>query len=245
MNDHPLSQGPPGLPVIQGHDAGQAVAQGSLVSLHCSALAGNPPGSVTWYKGHRVMESTSELVGDTVTAYITFAADEVPEIQLTCEASSHAVKGSLKKTITIKTIAPLTTSTTTTSTTTISTSTTSTTSTTSSSPRSSPRRLTLYDRPVADMPAEDDELYDYSHFSYLNERFEENYKETLAYAEQYYDEEYDTVEQWGLETQVTDYNNAQNSDKIRDIKNILDSGSNSMKSFFQWVIIMVYTTTLV
>ena len=191
------------------------------------------------------MESTSELVGDTVTAYITFAADEVPEIQLTCEASSHAVKGSLKKTITIKTIAPLTTSTTTTSTTTISTSTTSTTSTTSSSPRSSPRRLTLYDRPVADMPAEDDELYDYSHFSYLNERFEENYKETLAYAEQYYDEEYDTVEQWGLETQVTDYNNAQNSDKIRDIKNILDSGSNSMKSFFQWVIIMVYTTTLV
>merc|ERR1712025_643574 len=103
--------------------------------------------------GQQVLESTSELMGDTVTAYVTFVADEGPQIELTCESSSQAIKGSLKETVRIKTIQPL--STTTISTTTIFTTTPATTSSfkssTSTSPRSSPRKLFMYDRPVADM----------------------------------------------------------------------------------------------
>jgi len=235
----------PGLPVIRGHDAGLAVAQGSQVSLYCSALAGNPPGTITWYKGHKLLESTSELMGDIVTAYVTFVADEGPQIELTCEASSQAIKGSLKETVTIKTIPPL--STTTSSTTTISTTTPATTSSykpsTSPSTRSSQRMLSMYDRPVADMPVEEDELYDYSHFSYLNERFEENYKETLAYAEQYYDEDYQYVEHWGVETTETDTDNTENSDKIRDIKNILNNASNNIKSNNICLVMIVFLFT--
>merc|ERR1719186_1771803 len=48
------------------------------------------------------------------------------------------------------------------------------------------RRQELYDRPVADMPAAEENDYDYSHFNYLNDQFEENYEETLQYAKEYY-----------------------------------------------------------
>ena len=141
------------------------------------------------------MESTSQLLGHTVTAHVTFLADDGPLIKLTCEAFSEAVKGSLKRTIHVKTITPTTTTTTTTTTLP------ATPSLTRASPPTSPRQALvaarrsqkLYDRPVADMSVEQD-MYDYSHFSYLNDRFEETYKETLAYAEQYYEEEYEYVE---------------------------------------------------
>ena len=37
--------------------------------------------------------------------------------------------------------------------------------------RSEKKLMGLYNRPVADMPAED-EAYDYSHFDYLNDKFD-------------------------------------------------------------------------
>ena len=148
------------------------------------------------------MDNISEFIGDTITAYVTFVADEA-SIELTCEAYSDALKGSLKKTIKIKTILP-TTSTLATTTKidvfkktkkTVATSpiSTQTIISTTEKTRSEKKLMGLYNRPVADMPAED-EAYDYSHFDYLNDKFEENYKETVAFAEEYYDISYQSYE---------------------------------------------------
>ena len=128
------------------------------------------------------------MVGDIVTANVTIVATN--NENLTCEAFNEAAKGSLHKTIDIKVVTPTTTSVTTT---TIQPSTTPWLKT--SRPRmlasAARRRQELYDRPVADMPVEDENEYDYSHFSYLNDQFEETYKETLEYAQEYYEDEYD------------------------------------------------------
>ena len=187
------------------------------------------------------MESTSELLGHTVTAYVTFLADDGPIIELTCEAFSEALKGSLKKTINVKTITPTTTTTPPV-----------TPSPARASSPTSPRQALvaarrsqkLHDRPVADMPVEED-MYDYSHFSYLNDRFEETYKETLAYAEQYYEEEYEYVEYGKIQNKEM-VDNDHNEDYINKAKSeeeggmtLLNTSRSPMQSSTLLVTVMV------
>jgi len=86
---------PPGVPKISGASA-NAVVQ----NLTCSTSAGNPPASLSWYKGQEMMDSHYQVEGDMVTAHITFVPSEY-NVEVTCEASNEALSEPFRNSLVI------------------------------------------------------------------------------------------------------------------------------------------------
>ena len=42
---------PPEAPVITGYTEGESIRAGDLVKLRCTAMRGNPPATLKWFKG--------------------------------------------------------------------------------------------------------------------------------------------------------------------------------------------------
>merc|ERR1712106_316320 len=86
---------PPGIPEISGVSPNTVVQ-----NLTCSTSAGNPPASLSWYKGQEMMDSHYQVEGDMVTAHITFVPSEY-NVEVTCEASNEALSEPFRNSLVI------------------------------------------------------------------------------------------------------------------------------------------------
>ena len=124
--------------------------------------------------------------------------------------ASNSATGQISDTITLtSTLRPNTTTTTTTSTTTTTPST-SVEMVVEAAARRSEQGRRLHDYPVADMPQVEGE-YDYSHFDYLNDKFEADWRETVRYAEENYE-----YEQYDYE--AAEARERENADRVKQLK---------------------------
>ena len=212
---HHTYSGPPSPPRIETQPSLDMISVGDKVLLSCLlARPGQPPAVLSWYReGHLLTSDQSHL---TVTVTETS--------QFSCEASNEA--GTVLTTVNITPI-PRTTSTTTRRTTTTRQTTTTTTSTTTMT--QSTRSGDIHDQPAADMPVDE---YDYSHFEYLNQKFESEFKETVKFAEENYDyEEYQDEDE---------AEKMENSILIKRLKEEFSSSSSGTVSFPHWIIFVTF-----
>jgi hypothetical protein len=87
---------PPGVPKISGVSHNSAVQ-----NLTCSTSAGNPPASLSWYRGEEMMDSLYQVQGDMVMTHITFVPSEQQQ-EVTCEASNEALSEPIRNTVLIE-----------------------------------------------------------------------------------------------------------------------------------------------
>ena len=91
----------------------------------------------------------------------------------------------------------------------------------------------VHDIPLADMPLNSkNSEYDYSHFEYLNENFDAVYKDTVRFADEYYDsEEY---------SEEPTYVDAENSVIIKKLKEeFREVHSSSLTISLSWLLFLI------
>ena len=177
---------------------------GDTVTVTCLlSNPGNPPATMTWFRDNKELtanqrpESRSRDHFRPISFWVEVTISEMTSTEVSCEAVNPVSGERARSSVSITPTA--TSSTTTTSTTA------STIKTTTTAPRPHPRihfaesQMLLARRkyePVDDMPMADapstsshNSDYDYSHFEYLNENFDAVYKDTVRYADEYYDSE--------------------------------------------------------
>ena len=157
---------------------------GDSVSLRCLLPhPGRPAAQLTWYRDQRELEEAGPSLEVTLTQVST---------EVSCEAvnpeSGERARSSIIITPTERSTSTSTTTVRSTTTTTV--------------PLPNPRIFfaesqklwagrkidDVHDMPLADMPSKSQNSdYDYSHFEYLNENFDAVYKDTVRFADEFYD----------------------------------------------------------
>ena len=224
---------PPGVPQLTS-ELSAAQQPGDTVTLRCLLPEpGRPAAQLTWLRGgQRISAPGSAPSSLEVTN--TQAASEV-----TCEAVNPATGERSSSSIIIK---PTEQSTTTSSKILMPT------TTTMTVPLPNPRiyfaasqklwagRKTedVHDIPLADMPSNSkNSEYDYSHFEYLNENFDAVYKDTVRFADEYYDSE-----EYSEEPTYVD--KAENSVIIKRLKEeFREVHSSSLIISFSWLLFLI------
>lgn len=83
---------PPEAPQITGYTEGQSIRAGDLVKLRCTALRGNPPATLKWFKGDVEVTDVTDMSAGNIPAIeiaIVTKADDNGAIYK-CEASNRA-----------------------------------------------------------------------------------------------------------------------------------------------------------
>lgn len=63
---------PPGQPTIEGYTEGRSVYAGSVQSMTCTAVGGNPLATLKWKKGDRELEAVRRVMGTIVSSMVSF-----------------------------------------------------------------------------------------------------------------------------------------------------------------------------
>ena len=224
---------PPGPPLLtsEPETGSESLHPGDNLSLRCLlAQPGRPAAQLTWYRDDQQIEEDISSLEVTITETST---------EVSCEAvnpvSGERARSSIIITPTEKT--------TTTPTTTL-----MPTTTTTTVPLPNPRIYfaesqklwagrrfeDVHDIPLADMPSQSQNSdYDYSHFEYLNENFDAVYKDTVRFADEYYDsEEY--------YEEPTFVDKAENSVIIKKLKEeFQEVNSSTIKTSFSWCLFLI------
>ena len=234
---------PPGLPKLTSTPDPRSVPlqPGDTVTLRCLLPEpGRPAAQLTWYRDDQQIEEASSSLEVTITEASSSLQVTITEAstEVRCEAvnpvsgekarSSIIITPAEKRTTTSMTTLPTTTTTTV--------------------PLPNPRIYfaesqklwagrrfeDVHDIPLADMPSQSQNSdYDYSHFEYLNENFDAVYKDTVRFADEYYDsEEY--------YEEPTFVDKAENSVIIKKLKEeFQEVHSSTMKTSFSWCLFLI------
>ena len=91
----------------------------------------------------------------------------------------------------------------------------------------------LRDRAVNDDPqvGSDSDYYDYSHFDYLNDQFDSEYKETLIYVEENYDFDDD------YQPEEDEEEKKENSKIVKQLKETFSPSSSSTITRHWWIVL--------
>ncbi|CAL1267938.1 unnamed protein product [Larinioides sclopetarius] len=82
---------PPEAPTIIGYDDNTELREGDHQSFTCSALAGNPPAELRWYRGEIEVPSVISIVLGHISSILTFEIDASDnEISVRCEVNNSA-----------------------------------------------------------------------------------------------------------------------------------------------------------
>ncbi|XP_060601091.1 synaptogenesis protein syg-2-like isoform X3 [Ruditapes philippinarum] len=88
---------PPEAPVITGYIEGESIRAGDLVKLRCTAMRGNPPATLKWFKGDQEVTEVNDLSAGNIpnleVAIVTKADDNGAIYR--CEASNKATDSPL------------------------------------------------------------------------------------------------------------------------------------------------------
>ncbi|KAL4229150.1 Immunoglobulin C1-set domain [Mactra antiquata] len=88
---------PPEAPEITGYNEGESIRAGDLVKLRCTALRGNPPATIKWFKGDEEVTDVTDLSSTsipTVEISVVTKANDNGAIYK-CEASNKATDAPL------------------------------------------------------------------------------------------------------------------------------------------------------
>ncbi|XP_053408375.1 nephrin-like isoform X2 [Mercenaria mercenaria] len=88
---------PPEAPQISGYTEGKSIRAGDLVKLRCTALRGNPPATLKWFKGDEEVTEVNDLSAGNIPSLeiaIVTRADDNGAIYK-CEASNQATDSPL------------------------------------------------------------------------------------------------------------------------------------------------------
>ncbi|XP_011493935.1 PREDICTED: nephrin-like [Ceratosolen solmsi marchali] len=91
---------PPSSLEISGYEQGTNIVARTILKLSCTAISGNPPATITWYKNDNKMTSTTRPRDHAVTselALLVNASDNKANIR--CEASNSATQIPLVQTV--------------------------------------------------------------------------------------------------------------------------------------------------
>ena len=220
---------PPGLPKLTSSldPVSVPLQPGDTVTMRCLLPEpGRPAAQLTWYRDDQQIEEASSSLEVTITEVST---------EVSCEAvnpvSGEKTRSSIVITPTEKTTTTL-----------------MPTTTTTTVPLPNPRIYfaesqklwagrkfdDVHDIPLADMPSQSQNSdYDYSHFEYLNENFDAVYKDTVRFADEYYDSE-----EYYDEPTIVD--KAENSVIIKKLKEeFQELHSSTIKTSFSWCLFWI------
>ncbi|XP_043190544.1 nephrin-like isoform X2 [Amphibalanus amphitrite] len=82
---------PPEPPTILGYESGSHLRAGERVSLSCVSQGGNPPATLTWYRGDTELASSTEVRDSVARSVVTFQVDHADNGRVyTCRSTNSA-----------------------------------------------------------------------------------------------------------------------------------------------------------
>ncbi|KAF0301133.1 Nephrin [Amphibalanus amphitrite] len=90
----PKSDYPPEPPTILGYESGSHLRAGERVSLSCVSQGGNPPATLTWYRGDTELASSTEVRDSVARSVVTFQVDHADNGRVyTCHSTNSKLGG--------------------------------------------------------------------------------------------------------------------------------------------------------
>ncbi|XP_043210989.1 nephrin-like [Amphibalanus amphitrite] len=98
---------PPEPPTILGYESGSHLRAGERVSLSCVSQGGNPPATLTWYRGDTELASSTEVRDSVARSVVTFQVDHADNGRAyTCHSTNSAITGVQSASVTLSVFFP-------------------------------------------------------------------------------------------------------------------------------------------
>ncbi|XP_043205643.1 nephrin-like [Amphibalanus amphitrite] len=93
---------PPEPPTILGYESGSHLRAGERVSLSCVSQGGNPPATLTWYRGDTELASSTEVRDSVARSVVTFQVDHADNGRdYTCRSTNSGISGFQSSSVTL------------------------------------------------------------------------------------------------------------------------------------------------